>query len=214
MSQNPNSVCTICTKYFENSETLVSTQYHHTFHQNCLNSVLETNPGCPVCKSFINNATLTQFRLSNIHSSQGAIPRKKTSQSKNNTIQTRSTSRLQGVDNNRNLSLPVDNLNQNPLNTNNSTLINSDTPVDNRTVVDTDLRNEITKIYRTIETLSNRLEQLNITRNNEPNFPQDLFPPIHSIPTSFQNIQNSNNNFSNIPDNLNAPATKNLQSKL
>lgn len=53
------SVCAICTNILDDTQILVSTKCHHTFHQNCVTSYLEKNPLCPICKSSINNTTLT-----------------------------------------------------------------------------------------------------------------------------------------------------------
>lgn len=197
MSQTPNLICSLCSSSFDNSQNLISTNCLHTFHKDCLMPFLEKSPLCPICKSSVSNSTLTQFRLSSIiQSSQGAIPKSKTSQPKFTTRNTRCANRLQEIDNNRNLALPLDNLELNSSVENNSTEVNTDTLPKNPVTAGSDLSNEIKNIYRTIEMLSQKLEQVNFNRI-QPDFPRDLFP-IDSRHTSYHNIQNSSTNFRNI----------------
>lgn len=195
MATAPNTNCSICLNAFDHSQTLVSTKCLHTFHQTCLLKVIENNPFCPVCGNSANLTTITQFRLSSIVSSnQGAIPKKK----KISTVVTRSSSKLAEVDNNRNLSFNFAELAQNPVQDSNSTIINNPStpqaPVDN-----VNWETEIQKIYKTIDSLTQKLDQMNIARNLEPSFPHEIFPPINSSPQNMNcNRGQPNNNDPNI----------------
>lgn len=195
MATSNISVCSICSLPFGNNHILINTKCQHTFHQTCLNNFTENNPFCPVCQASVNMPSLTPFRLSTILQ-QNTGTKRKTNQPRNNTIQTRSTSRLAEIDNNRNLSLDNGGLNRNPSGINNSTLLNTGTVEPNVPSTDTTLKDEITKIYKTIEQLSRRLDDLNISRNFEPTFPQDIFPQINAQPSvhSGQNVNRDNQN--------------------
>lgn len=200
MSLIPNSICSICSNSFENSQNLISTKCHHTFHQNCLMTHLEQSSSCPICKSTVNSTTLTQFRLSNLPpTSQGAIPKGKSSQPKTSTMKTRSVSRLQEIDSNRNLSLPSNNVMPEFSGDHNSTVIHTNTSQEDRRSNNSDLRDEINRIYKSIEVLTQKLEHINLNRI-QPDFPQDLFS-AHSRHASFHNIPNSDMNFININGN-------------
>lgn len=150
--------CIICSNPMDNTEPLVSTKCHHTFHQNCMIKYIEKTPFCPTCKTSVNNSSLTKFLLpSGTSTPQGAIPKKKTLPQATYR-NTRSSAKTAQV---------VENLD----------LSGQDRLLENRTVLENPNQSEIAKLYKIIENLSNKLERLEMNRNTEPPFPRELFPP-------------------------------------
>ncbi|KAI8124987.1 hypothetical protein CVS40_4697 [Lucilia cuprina] len=151
------------------SEPLVSTKCHHTFHQNCMTKYIESTPFCPTCKNSVNNSSLIKFTLpSGSSTPQGAIP-------KRITRSTRSSNRTAHVKENADVS-------------------SQEQVSENRTVVENLNQNELTNLYKIIESLSQKLERLEMNINSEPQFPRELFPPITNRTSENPENPNPRNN--------------------